>query len=477
MASVGRRRQLAVLVFAGSIAMVTAWSSPANARPGAGVDWSSYGFDVLRSGYNPSETVIGTGNVGTLHQAWSYDLDAVTIAQPAVASGVLVHGTPTDVVYQGSEHGHLVALNAVDGSLVWDRDLGDVDTNCGDMPDTIFGVSGTPVIDRATNRLYETGGDGAVYALDLSTGTTVAGWPVPITTDPAHEHVYGGITMLAGKLYVATASYCDITPYHGHIVEIDAATHSRIGVWWTVGHGAVSGGGIWGPGGVSIDPSTRHVFTATGNALTDPESYRSGEHVVELTASLRGVGRNYPGLTGGDVDFGATPLLYQAPGCPPQVVAKNKSGVLVVYTRGALDAGPTQRLQVGNINDWQFNGIPAYSPVTHMVYIGNSSNSGPFVEGMVALSVQGDCTLALQWQNSISDPGPWSSQSPPTVANGVVYYGNGVGNKLFAFDAATGTKLWDSGSTITGPIFGAPTVVNGMVFVGSWDHKLHAFAP
>jgi outer membrane protein assembly factor BamB len=109
------------------------------------------------------------------------------------------------------------------------------------------------------------------------------------------------------------------------------------------------------------------------------------------------------------------------------------------------------------------------------MFIGNSSDSAPFVEGIVALKVQPDCSLALAWQNSVSDPGPWASVSPPTVANGVVYYGNGVGNKEFAFDAATGTKLWDSGATIGGPIYAAPTVVNGMVFVGSWDHVLHAY--
>jgi outer membrane protein assembly factor BamB len=460
---------LAIVALAGTLLAAVGAAGAAG-----GADWSTYGFDLARTGYNPNETTIGTGNVSGLHQLWSYDLGAVSIAQPAFASGVIVNSQPNDVVYEGSEHGHLVALNAATGGVIWDRDLGSVDTNCSDMPDTIFGVSGTPTIDRATNRLYETGGDGQVYALDLSTGVTAAGWPVAVTTDPTHEHVYAGITLSNGKLYVATASYCDITPYHGHVVEIDIASHSRVASWFVVGR-TVNGGGIWGPGGVSLDTATGHVFAATGNALTNPEHYRGAEKVVELSSSLKPLGGNYPGLTGGDVDFGATPILYQAPGCPAQVTAKNKSGVLVTYTRGSLSSGPTQRLQVGNVSDWQFNGIPAWSPVTNTIYIGNSSDSSPYVEGMVALKVQGDCTLSLSWQNGVSDPGPWSSVSPPSVANGVVYYGNGVGNKAWAFDATTGTKLWDSGSTITGPIFAAPTVINGMVFVASWDHKLHAF--
>ncbi len=459
----------AVLAIGGAVA-----ASPGSAGAAGGTDWSTYGFDQARSGYNPNETTLGVGNVSGLHQLWTYDMGTVTIAQPAFASGVVVGTQTLDVVYQGSEHGHLVALNAADGSVIWDDDLGAVNTICTDIPDTIFGVSGTPAIDRSTNRLYETGGNGKVYAIDLSTGAIASGWPVAVTNDPAHEHVYGALTMAAGNLYVATASYCDITPYHGHVVEIDIATHSRVASWFVVGK-TVNGGGIWGPGGVSVDAATGHVFAATGNALTNPEHFGGAEKVVELTSSLQGVGWNYPGLTGGDVDFGATPILYQAPGCPAQVTAKNKSGVLVTYTRGSVSSGPTQRLQVGNVGDWEFNGIPAWDPITNSLYIGNSSDSSPYVEGMVALNVQADCTLALSWQNSVSDPGPWSSMSPPAVANGVVYYGNGVGNKAYAFDAATGTKLWDSGSSIAGPIFAAPTVVNGRLYVGGWDNKLHVF--
>src|SRR5439155_6367269 len=128
--------------------------------PAANVDWPTYGYDTYRTGYNPSESAIGISNVGGLTQKWTYSLGAVTVAQPAVAARVMVGGEPTDVVYTGSEHGHLVALKAVDGTLIWDRDLGKVDTNCPDMPDTIFGTSGTPVIVRSANVLYEAGGDG-----------------------------------------------------------------------------------------------------------------------------------------------------------------------------------------------------------------------------------------------------------------------------------------------------------------------------
>ena len=45
---------------------------------------------------------------------------------------------------------------------------------------------------------------------------------------------------------------------------------------------------------MSIDPSNGHVFVATGNALTNPESYRYSEDVVELSPALKAWVRTIP---------------------------------------------------------------------------------------------------------------------------------------------------------------------------------------
>jgi hypothetical protein len=62
-------------------------------------------------------------------------------------------------------------------------------------------------------------------------------------------------------------------------------------------------------------------------------------------------------------------------------------------------------------------------------------------------------------------------ESSPTVVDGTVYVGS-FDDKLYAVDAGTGEQEWafESG----GAVFSSPTVVNGTVYVGSKDNSLYA---
>ncbi len=418
--------------------------------------------------------MLGADNVGRLGQIWSTDVGAVVAASPVLASDVSVDGTTLDLLYIATEHGDLYALDAATGRVVWQRNLGSQLTACADMPDGVFGITDTPFVDRTTRSLFVVGGDGSLYALDLATGTTRAGWPVTITSDPAHEHVWSAITFAGGALYVETASYCDRTPYYGRVVKIDLPTPSVVATWYvTSSPGAgPGGGGIWGWGGASVDASG-DLYVATGNATTTPENYGYGERVVRLSSALEVQASNYPGLDGYDLDFGSTPVSYQAPGCPGQIVVENKSGGVFVYQRDAIASGPTQRVEIGNA---QLIGVPAYDPTTRMVYVSNSADltGGEYRHGLVAFSVGADCQLHLAWQQPQGVNG--AVVSSPTVANGVVYYGDGPGNELFALSGDSGAVLWQSGSTIEGAIYAPPIVVNGRLYAAAWDNVVHAYA-
>jgi DNA-binding beta-propeller fold protein YncE len=198
--------------------------------------------------------------------------------------------------------------------------------------------------------------------------------------------------------------------------------------WYTDGTNGVSGGGIWGPGGVSLETDGSSVYAATGNSLSAVDDLPYSDSVVQLSNQLGLLTFDSPALTGVYVDFGATPLLYQPPGCPPQLAAKNKTGALLIYNRAAMGGGATQRIQVANPptpSQRDFIKIPSYDPVLNQVYVSSTDDStaGPFQHGLLAFAVQSDCSLALSWQQTvgIANIGDDNPTIAPIAANGVVY--------------------------------------------------------
>jgi outer membrane protein assembly factor BamB len=99
--------------------------------------------------------------------------------------------------------------------------------------------------------------------------------------------------------------------------------------------------------------------------------------------------------------------------------------------------------------------------------------------GVVGLDVNPTqtCNLIVGWSLSLSVVGDNQPPSEPTVANGIVFVGIANGGAVKTYNAATGAKLWNSGSTITGgATFAAPIVSSGTLYVGSWDGYTTAVA-
>ncbi len=434
-------------------------------------DWTTFGYDLARTGNNPAETTLGTSNAAQLRLLWKTDLGGAIDAQPVLATAVNVTHGVLNLLYVGAENGMFYALNTETGRPVWQAQLGSETSTCGDIQGGLFGITGTAAIDRARNRVYVADGQNQIHAFDMSTGQEAPGYPVALG-NVAQEHIYSALTYNAANdiLYAATASYCDDTPYDGRLVAIDAASGTVAATFMPVT--STSGGGMWGMGGVSINTTDNDVFVATGNP---PSQY--GESLVRLSSSLAVSVSNRPAIISGDYDFGSTPLLVQTPGCAAQVILKNKNGQLMTWNRDAIGSGAVQQLQMAySTQAGSFVGEPAYSAATNLLYVGDPSGSGSFNFGLVALREQPDCTWALAWQQNVGAYNTVDNNDPPSVANGVVYYNDGLRNESFAFNAAAGTALWNSGTTITGPIFAAPTI-DGHLFIASWDHHLYTFAP
>ena len=451
--------------------LVALFALPATAQA---TDWGTFGFDAARTGENPREGVLGPGNAPSLREVWSAPLGGVIDAQPLVASGVKLRGgRRSDLVIAGSERGALAALDAATGRPVWRRQLGARRARCTDLPNGTYGVTSTPNLDRRRNRVYAADGQGRLHALDLSTGAERPGWPVTVTRAPAREHIWGGVARRGDRLYAATSSHCDEAFYRGRLVAIDARRGRVDATWFTLPR-RLRGGGIWGWGGAVVDVRDGDVYVATANAVVVREDTPFAEHVVRLTSALRRRAANHPPLPNtGDADFGAAPLLYRAPGCPPQLAVLHKSGALLVYDRDRIASGPRQTLQVGDGARLAAYGTYAYASSARLLFVANNT-TGDFTHGLLAFRVNAGCTLEPAWQQPVG-PNP-AVLSPPVTANGVVYLGTGFGRELWAFDAASGRPLWTSG-TLAGAVYGGPTVAGGRLYAGAWDGRIHAFAP
>jgi outer membrane protein assembly factor BamB len=464
--------------------------------PASPTDWDTFGFDLQRSGYNPNETTVSPNNVGALQQVWVYNVGSTMVHEPAYAYGVNVGGQPTNVLYAGSQYGAtMYAINATTGATVWSDPEPTSSYQCGKSISQ-FGIGETPTIDRGKNLLYFSDGQNQVHAVDLATGKEAAGWPISVADyTPAHNFMHGGLTYnpANGTLYAVTGSTCDISPWYGRIVAINTAGPSIAGEFFTMSGNSTqgpSGGGIWGPGGGSIDPTNNDVLIATGNADTSGSSSQNAsyaEEVLELSPTLGSIlANNYPvniPMINGDddFDFGATPLIFTPPGCPTLVAAINKSGMFELYDESTISSGPVQYIAMSVPTDSaSFVGVPAYDPATGYVYVGMPSTYGAYAPGLDAFSIQSNCTLnpTPVWAANFGPDGAGGNQtprSPISIANGVVYVGNYTGDTEYAFSASSGTLLWTDPLSSWGNV--GTIVANGMVYVGAADGTITAWAP
>jgi outer membrane protein assembly factor BamB len=462
-------------------------------------DWPTYGMNRQRTGYNPVETVLNATNVSTLKLHWkSPVLDGAILTQPVLATGVMINNVPTDIVYVATEGNTTWALNAATGTVIWKSapiPQAILPSTCSGLFQGKIGVQGTPVIDHANNRLFVVSGKGFLHAYNLATGADLPGFNLSLL-DAANAAprtlVYGGLTLSpdSSSIYVATAGDpCDTQPYHGQVVRASTTNPATIlQRWYPTGASGPNGGGIWGVGGVSIPPDGTVVYALTGNAFANPENAGFAEHVVKLTPTLAVAASNSPlaPAPNSDIDFGATALLFQRPNCPTMLAAYNKSGKLFIYNRATIQqAGPIQTFTIALSSAEGSNiGLPAFDPVLNRLYVVSPSGSGSngvYKHGLIALSIGSNCSVNATpvWQALVGINSPnFNPAIPPVAANGVVYYADGMGNDVYAFNATNGATLFHDHYTPAQSgegNFASPSVVNGQVFVGGSDHVVHAY--
>ncbi len=489
---------------------------------GQKVDWLTYGFDLARSGYNPNENLLGPSNVASLQQAWAFDAakfarslsppPPITSghfrAQPLVATNVTVGGNNMDLVLVGDNDGLFFALDAnsssSQGSIVWTRQIPTVKPACTSA--SISGILGTATVDRSAgpNGAVYVAANALVYAWDLATGATIPGWPdiglqIPHLTQDVDGFIHSGLTLVGHSLYVTNASKCDFGSYHGQIALIDTNAVSVTDQWFTMsGNGSVPsqlGGAIWNPGGVSIDVTASQplVYTATGNAKPNgpaTETLPYAEAIVKLKPNLSdAISTHTPGYLDRDDDIASTATLFSARNCSPAFVAvEQKFGAIYIFQRNHINTTSPQTIQLANTHG-QLRGGPAWDPVAQLLlFTSPADGPSPFTRGLIALQQTSQCQFGLAWDTSNDMAGnPIIPQdtplSPPSIANGVVYFAPVTGNNVRVYavadqnggGASAGQVLWES-QVYGGGVQEAPSIVNGRLFVATYDGKVYAYS-
>ena len=248
-----------------------------------------------------------------------------------------------------TESNNVYALDAVDGSIMWQLNVGEPvsgsDLICQGNIDP-FGITGTPIIDLASRALFFNAmitPDGGttkkhlIFSLNVDTGDINAGWPVDVgevavyngtTFTPSTQAQRPALGIVGNILYVPYGSFLDHCDYHGWLVGVPINKPDGVMAWAT----DAIGGAIWGVGGVASDG--KNPFVTTGNTY-NPPNWGGGEAVIRFlpgpifsgSPNDYWVPLNWLDLDTWDFDLGGCgPLLVDVPGATPShlVVALGK---------------------------------------------------------------------------------------------------------------------------------------------------------
>lgn len=498
------------------------------------VNVTTYHNDNLRSGANSAETILNSGNVSNLFQferLFQVNVDGQIYAQPLVLSNVSIGGGTHNVVYVATENDSLYAIDATTGAIYWSQNFVPAgytpsDDYCDPGNPNIsggIGITGTPVIDTATNTIYfvtstKLSGVGyyqELHAVDAATGVEKFGGPVLVTGS------YGGVAFNAekqlqrpalllvdGHIVVAFGQHCSDTAY-GWVMSYSKSTLALEAIFNT--NPGTTNGSVWMSGdGVAAD-SSGNLYFAVGDAKYDGSSL-FGDTIVKLGLPSNGV---FPLLdwftpnTAGeentnDWDQGSGGVLIlpdlSSGSHPHLLVQAGKTGTIYLIDRtnmGKYCGSPTcsdkdveeilgSNSMIGGSSTnlagvW---GSPAYW--NGYVYF-PSANKETGLGGNVADYVKaysfnagGSGLLSSQPAAQTAEAFAWPGPNPSVSANGstsgIVWLidSNYTSSPavLHAYDATTLTEWYNSAMLPgrdglgEGVKFSVPTIANGMVYVG-----------
>lgn len=429
-------------------------------------DWPTYMADNGHSGFNPAESVITEASAPQLRLKWKLTAGAYVASQTVEANGLIYWGS-----WDGFEH-----ATDLNNNTVWTTNLGTTrDTAC--YP-TLAGVTSTATIANV-NRKGTTiavdfvgGGDGNLYALNARTGEII--WKKLLGSPPDY-YLWGSPAVYKGSVYIGISSFGDCPMIQGGIAQLDAATGRIQHIFHTVPRGCL-GASVWTT--PTIDEAEGTLYISTGNAspCSHPEAH--GNSLVELRVSNLSLMASWQVPLAEqlvDGDFGSTPTLFKTSKGTPMVGLVNKNGLYYAFHRNDLSK-PVWKTRIathrGNISSSAWDGHRLYV-AGRAVSLGGTSCTG-------SLAALNPDTGAIIWQHCLPEDETGAlgelASGAVAAAPGVIAYGQG--SDVIVLDADSGKLLFSYHDTDKEAAFcGWASISHGVLYIGSVDGKLFAFAP
>src|SRR6266568_2223461 len=424
-----------------------------------------------------------------------------TISGNVYAQPLYVEGGPNGpTIIEVTESNNVYALDATTGLPIWSRtNIGSPVSNtpCGGFFPT--GITGTPVVDLASRRLFfDALINGSptkhfIYSLNVDTGATTSGWPVDLNATAIYNGIpfvslaqeqRGGLALVNGIVYSSYSGYVgDCGIYHGWVVGVDINNPTNVHGWATT----ATGGGIWGHGGVASDGT--NMFVITGNTFNTGGNWMGGEAIIRLQAGPTWTGQptdywaptNWFSLDNGDTDLGGvSATMVDVPGATPSqlVLALGKDSNAYLLNRNNLGGiiAPVAVANVGGIN----RGTSAVTYRTGQgTYIGFHNDAGTIRAYRVTAT--NPPTIVFAWSQSQNGRGsPWVTTTDGTN-NMIVWYAATTSSgdqRLHAYDGDTGAVIYAGGGAnelMSGTRqWNTGMVARGRIYFGA-DNRIYAF--
>ena len=464
-------------------------------------NWLSYSRDYSNQRHSPLDQ-INASNVANLKLQWVWQAHSLEKfeATPLVVNGVLYTvQAPNDVV----------ALDAVTGRIFWtySRQPALARTCCGRVNRGLAVLGDT---------LFMGTVDAHLLAIDAKNGTLL--WDAPVADAAAEYSITMPPLVVRDKVYIGTAG--GDLGIRGFIAAYDAKTGREVWKFHTIpgpgeaGHETWSGdswqkggAGVWNHG--AYDPASNLIYFGTGNPAPDWDGRtRLGDNlysdsVVALDADTGRLKWHYQFTPHDELDYDSTQVPVLADivwqGRPRKTMLwANRNGIMYVLDRvtgkfllgkpyvevnwmDGFDArgrphrvpgivpspqGTLVRPHVHGAINWA---PPAYSPRTGLFYVAHWEHSGIIaIEGQFPQSVgintrqttMGDVTLEPFLNNDDEARGVIRAYDPATLkprweyalgnitwggmlsTAGDVVFGGGKDGYFVALDAKTGKLLW-----------------------------------